>query len=78
MFLNVLGCVVWYRPGPGVLARSSAKPPVMALAVIEYDADEYLLGTLGPINAGRVYELGDGVASPIEGKRHGWLVSLMW
>lgn len=50
----------------------------MALAVIEYDADEYLLGTLGPINAGRVYELGDGVASPIEGKRHGWLVSLMW
>jgi len=50
----VLGCVVWYRPGPGVLARSSENPPVFALAVMEYDAEEYLFGTFGPIKAGSV------------------------
>lgn len=46
------------------MARSSENPPVFARAVIEKEADEFLLGTRGPSSDGRVYELGDGVESP--------------
>ena len=53
-----------YLPGPGVLARSSANPPVLARLVIEKEADEPLFGTLGPRSAGRLYELGEGLESP--------------
>ena len=62
--LQVLGSTVWYLPGPGVLARSSENPPVFARLVIEKQAEEPLFGTFGPRSGGRVYELGEGVASP--------------
>lgn len=60
----ILGSTVWYLPGPGVLARSSENPPVFARLVIEKQAEEPLFGTFGPRSGGRVYELGEGVASP--------------
>ena len=54
-----------YRPGPGVLAKSSAKPPFCDRLVIEYAADAFLLGIFAPINCGSVYEFAEGVASPM-------------
>ena len=48
------GVMTLYCPGPGVLARSSEKPPVFERPVIEYDAADVLLATLEPSIAGRV------------------------
>ena len=52
--------MAWYRPGPGVLARSSAKLPVVGRPAMEKAEPDALLGTLLPIREGRVYEFGDG------------------
>ena len=53
-----------YRPGPGVLAKSSEKHPVCERLVIENDADAFLFGIFAPRSEGREYEFGAGVASP--------------
>ena len=62
--LVTCGSSVLYLPGPGVLARSSEKHPVWDLRVIENAADAFLFGIFAPKRAGRLYELGEGVASP--------------
>ncbi len=52
-WLRTFGDVELYRPGPGVLQRSSEKLPMTGLPAIEYEALASLLGTLLPMSGGK-------------------------
>ena len=59
----MFGSRIAYRPGPGVLARSSEKFPFFERPIIEKAADACLSGIVLPSSDGKEYEFADGVVS---------------